>query len=310
MRTSGNFKDILRQLEEGSASQKVLNKLETYVKCDNVYEPVFRDYISKRLKDNIHPERLLQLAYNMERSDSTKFFSRSINEQLTHSITVNGENYDQFYFMNRHDTRSDNHIFKAMLEKLGRRLDDNTIEVIEKIAEHTKENKYNLILQTLDNTEFYSFRAMMFMDKLSAEDQYMLLTKGFENNNSNVLRLMRAGNPKLQTHLDQKIVADGDKDALMSAIRNTLIPIEELEVNDFLYYIAQSYSDELPETLESLYVKAEQKGRYEYMLSVCKHKNKKDVLRTICKANDKELIDRFFSIYKNSPEVKHLVPFL
>ena len=150
----------------------------------------------------------------------------------------------------------------------------------------------------------------MFMDKLSVEDQYLLLAKGFEEHNSSILRLMRSGNPKLRTYLDQKIVADGDRDILMSAIRNTLIPIEELEVNDFLYYIVQTYSNELPATLGRLYVRAEESGRYEYLLNVCQHKNKKDVLRTICKANDKELIDRFFSIYKSSPEVKHLVPFL
>lgn len=304
------FENLLYEFEESSVSKKQIDRLISFFKNDNLYKPLFDSYVSRRLHNNIHPERLLNMAYNMEKHEATKYLSEAINDRIADSIILKDESYDQFYFMYRHDTRDEYHVFKTLLSKLGDRLDDNVIKVINTIAPVIKRDKFDLIIEALGTFEFGNFRTMLFMDRLSAEEQYLLVSKALEKESITGLRMLRLSNSNLKNEIHKKVDNDGDQSIFATALRNTLIPIDTLESNEFINFIISTYGDKMPATLGRLYVRAEKESRYEYLITLGKHKNKKDVLRTICKANDKKLIDRFFSIYKNSPEVKHLVPFL
>lgn len=304
------FEELLYEFESPSVSKKQIDKLLQFLKNDHVYNALFDSYISRRLKSNIHPERLLSMAYNLEKNDGTKYLSESINARVADSITRNNESFDQFYYMNRHDTRTDNHILKSVIERIGDRLDTSVMELVGKIAPNIKMDKHLLLLKAIGSVEFGSFRATLFMERISVEDQYMLAVRAFEEGVDFASKLIRFSNKALYDYTANSISQNGDQDQLISAIRNSTIEIDKIEYNDFLHFLLSRKGEHIPATLGRLYARAEKEGRFEYLLNVCAHKNKKDVLRTICQAKDKELIDKFFSIYKDHPEVKHLAPFL
>jgi len=304
------FEALLYEFEEPSVSKRQIDKLISLLNKSHVYSTIFDSYVSRRLQANIHPERLLNMAYNLEKNDNTKYLSESINVAVANSIILKDENYDQFYFMNRHDIRVENHIFKTVIEKIGDCLDKSSIDIITKIAFNIRMDKHLLLLKALGTVEFSSFRTALFMDRLEIQDQYMLAVRAFEDNNEIAPKLLKFSNKNLYNHMSGLVSKNGDKDQFITALRNSVIEIEKIEYNDFIYFLLTTNADHIPSTLGRLYVRAEQEGRFSYLLTVCAHKNKKDVLRTLCQTKDKELIDKFFSIYKDHPDVKHLVPFL
>lgn len=304
------FEGLLYEFEEATVSKRQINKLVAFMKDSHLYNTLFDSYVSRRLEGNIHPERLLNLAYNLEKHEDLRYYSSAVNSRVVDKVVRDERNFDQFYYMYRHDTRSEYHIFPALIEKMGNRLDSSTSALAEKIASHINVDKYLLMLKAVGSIEFSSFRTTLFMDRLPVEEQYMLVSKAFEEASEVAPKLLRFSNKALYDYVTEKVIKEGDKDHLISAIRNSSIDIETIEFNDFLYFVFTKHGHHIPATLGRLYVRAESAGRYEFLLSVCANKNKKDVLRTICESKDKDLIDKFFQRYKHHPEVKHLVPFL
>lgn len=303
------FESLLREFEAPQMPKKHIEKLCEYLRNDNVYHPLFESYVSKRLQDNVHPERLLNMAYNLERDDRVAYLSKTINRQVADSMYLKKESFDQFYFMNRHDTRVDNHILVGFLDYFNDYFNDS-FEILDTIAPHIGVDKLTLILRMMENDDFGRIRNMRLMNKLPVEDQYLLMVRALESHNPHFINLIDWAKTEVLTHLSELIIRDGDKDQFASALRNTLIPITELENNFTLTQLLEIHSDEMPGTLARLYYRAEQEGRWDYLLLLGVHKNKKELLRSIVKSKDQDLIDKFFSLYKNSPEVKHLVPFL
>lgn len=306
------FDTLLREFESASMPKKFIGQLRDYLKNDNVYHPVFEAYVSTRLRDNIHPEKLLNMAYNLERDDKTSYLSRTVNRQVADHMILKKECFDQFYFMCRHDTRSDNHILNTFLSQFNDRIgySDTSIDLLEKIAPHIGTDKHSLILKMMGNDTFGNLLNMRVMNKMTAEDQYTLMIRAMEAHNANFVSMIEWGKGDVHDHIKELLLKNGDNDQFATALRNTLIPIDQLESSFKLSRMLELYSDNIPGTLARLYYRAEQENRWEYLLLLGVHKNKKEVLRSIIKAKDQELIDRFFSLYKNSPEVKHLVPFM
>lgn len=304
------FESLLKELETCSISAKQQKALLKYMEDYHVYGPLFNSYVSRRISENIHPERLLQIAYNAEMHKETNHLSKAVSNRVADSIVLREEGFDQFYFMYRHDTRTEHHIFDIVISKIGSRLDDNSLGIISKIASNLNKDKYSLMIKALTCTEYSAFRTMIFMDKLPLDEQYLLVAKALEENNAIALSLLRPSNDKLNNHITKALNTDGDYSVFASALRNTLIPIEDLDNNYLINDLIERNGITIPLTLENLYVRAEKESQWDFLIKVCAHKNKKEVLRTICNVNDKGLIDRFFAIYKHHPQVKHLTPFL
>ena len=66
------FEEVLQAAENGSLTKRHVDKLLKCMEDDNVYRPLFKHYVSQRLRANIHPERLLSLAYNLEKHLATQ----------------------------------------------------------------------------------------------------------------------------------------------------------------------------------------------------------------------------------------------
>lgn len=306
------FDTLLREFESATMPKKYIGQLRKYLENDNLYHPLFESYVSARLRDNVHPERLLNMAYNLERDDNTRYLSKTVNRQVAESMLLKRESFDQFYFMCRHDTRIDNHILGSFLDHFNDRIgySETSLGLLDKIAPHVGMDKHALILKMMGGETFGNIRNMRVMGKMSAEDQYTLMIRAMEVHNSNFTTMVEWGKGDVHDLIKEALQKNGDNDAFAIALRNTLIPITELESSYKLSRVLELYSDYIPETLDSLYYRADQENRWEYLLLLGAHKNKKEVLRSIVRSKDQELIDKFFYLYKNSPEVKHLVPFL
>ena len=292
--------------------KKYIGQLRKYLENDNLYHPLFESYVSARLRDNVHPERLLNMAYNLEKDDNTRYLSKTVNRQVAESMLLKRESFDQFYFMCRHDNRIDNHILSSFLDHFNDRIgySETSLGLLDKIAPHVGMDKHALILKMMGGETFGNIRNMRVMSKMSAEDQYALMIRAMEVHNSNFTTMVEWGKGDVHDLIKEALQKNGDNDPFAIALRNTLIPITELESSYKLSRMLELYSDYIPETLDGLYYRADQENRWEYLLLLGAHKNKKEVLRSIVRSKDQELIDKFFYLYKNSPEVKHLVPFL
>jgi len=306
------FDSLLREFESATMPKKYIGQLRKYLENDNLYHPLFESYVSARLRDNVHPERLLNMAYNLEKDDNTRYLSKTVNRQVAESMLLKRESFDQFYFMCRHDTRIDNHILSSFLDHFNDRIgySETSLGLLDKIAPHVGMDKHALILKMMGGETFGNIRNMRVMSKMSAEDQFTLMIRAMEVHNSNFTTMVEWGKGDVHDLIKESLQKNGDNDPFAIALRNTLIPITELESSYKLSRILELYSDYIPETLDSLYYRADQENRWEYLLLLGAHKNKKEVLRSIVRSKDQELIDKFFYLYKNSPEVKHLVPFL
>lgn len=303
------FEVILRKLEEPVASKKQLDQLCEYLKNDNVYNPIFESYVSRRLHVNIHPEKLLNMAYHLEERDKTKYLSRTLNRQVVSHMLLKDQCFDQFYFMNRHDLRKDNHILNSLIENFFD-YSPGSFDIFNKIAPKIEIDKYELILRVMDSGEFRSFRNLTMTEKMPIEERRLLLIKALETHNPRFEKLLEWAKADTRNHISGLLIRDGDNDQFATALRNTMIPITQLEMSYDLNQFLEAHANDIPGTLARLYYRAEQEERWEYLLILGANKNKKELLRSIVKSKDHELIDKFFSLYKNSPEVKHLVPFL
>src|SRR6185369_5132908 len=116
------FDTLLREFESATMPKKYIGQLRKYLENDNLYHPLFESYVSARLRDNVHPERLLNMAYNLEKDDNTRYLSKTVNRQVAESMLLKRESFDQFYFMCRHDNRIDNHILSSFLDHFNDRI--------------------------------------------------------------------------------------------------------------------------------------------------------------------------------------------
>lgn len=298
-------------MEEPTVSKKQLDQLCDYLKNDNVYHPVFESYVSRRLHVNIHPEKLLNMAYHLEKNDKTKYLSKTLNRQVVTHMLLKDECIDQFIFMNRHDLRKDNHILESLIDHFSEYSDSKKwIDLVDRLTPTIGMDKYDFILRLLESGEFRSFRNLVLVEKLSTEDQLFLLSRTLEKDSVWFSKVMGWIKVDAQMLLADSIVKNGDQDKFAVALRNTSLSIEELESCIFLQSFIGNHINDMPGTIARLYYRAEQEGRWEYLLTLGANKNKKELLRSIVKSKDQEMIDKFFSIYATHPEVKHLVPFM
>jgi len=306
-----SFESILRTLEDPMVADAQLKKfVYKFVKNDNVYRPLFEAYVSRRLHENVHPDRLLNIAYHLEKSEETQYLSEILNNRLFHSLSSENKNFDQFYFMCRHDLRKERHILTDLFSRLASMRVDDSIKLIETIAPNIGLNKHELIFQMLEHgIDNNRLLHLILADRLPVEDQFEVMLRAIDKH-SNVFFVMLESSSLLRGLIHDNLHKNKDKDRFAISIMNSMLHITKFESSYSFNDIIELHSKDIPEVLARLYVRAEQEERWEYLLKLGANKNKKELLRSIVKSKDHELIDKFFFLYKNYPEVKHLTPFI
>lgn len=145
---------------------------------------------------------------------------------------------------------------------------------------------------------------------MTDREQYQFWCHVLERHSPLVVMFTAVAGIEQVKYIISEIYHHGDESLFARALRKTHITIMSLEFSPELNSIIVACSKEMPETIEHLFKKAEFEKRYSYLLVVGSNKNKKDLLRSILKSGSREIIDKFFTIYKDHPEVKHLTVFL
>lgn len=305
------FEKLIASLEAPVVSEERLKLLEKYADESHIYSAIFESYIGRRIHENIHPERLLNIAYHMEWSEKTHFLSVLVNRRLAACILYKNEGFDQLYFMYRHDLRSERHVFGEMVRTLSNSRSEEAIRIINVMTPRIGIDKHLFLLRVITVDEDHpALRRLQIMDRLEIEDQFLVWAKGIENN-STIINYFNSGvEARMTQYMIENLLKHGDDSPLAKALISSNIPITKFESCYQLNNILVACSKEIPQAIETLYRRAEQDGRYEYLIMLGTNKNKKELLRSIVKSKDHDLIDKFFFIYKDHPEVKHLTPFI
>ena len=281
-----------------------------YIKKGDGKSGDFSRYVTERLEENIHPERLLNLANYTERFEETEHLSSYLNRAVAKYLIGEHKGYDHLYYMLRHDTRQERHIRKPFFQEMAEAQFDTSFKIIETLAHDIGTDKHSLLLEMLDaGHESRRLLHLHYCSKLSPEDLLEIELRALAKN-SNMFFVLFESSEKLRLLVAENIHRDNDKDKFAIALQNTNLPMESLESSFSFGLLIRSHGKDMPETLEKLYLKAEKEERWEFLLTLGSNRNKKELLRSIVKAKDTHLIDKFFSLYKNYPEVKHLTPFI
>jgi hypothetical protein len=305
------FEKLIASLEVPVVPEEKLERLLEYAKESHIYSAIFESYIGRRIHENIHPERLLNIAYHMEWSEKTHFMSLLVNRRLAACILYKNEGYDQLYFMYRHDLRSERHVFGEVVRTLSNASATEAIRIVDVITPRIGIDRHLFLLRVITVEDDYpSLRRLQMMDKLELEDQFLIWAKGIENNSTIINYFNNGVDSKMTQYMIEQLIKSGDDSPMAKALIISNISITKFESCHQLNNILVACSKQIPQTLEYLYRRAEMDGRYEYLLMLGANKNKKELLRSLVKSKDHDLIDRFFFLYKDCPEVKHLTPFL
>lgn len=306
------FEKLLLSLEELPISKDKIEQLQGYIKNSHIYSAFFESYLGTRIHQNIQPERLLNIVSYMEASKETYFFSVLVNRRLASSMLYRNEGFDQFYFLCHHDQRSDRHILIEFIKALSDTTDENILRIIDVIYSRIGIDKYALILKVLEeeSVPYTILRKTELIERLELEEQFLILTKSIEYNSVAFNYISHIIYKMYDWIVNNHLIINGDKDIFAQALSVSNIPIIKFESCYGLSRILSSCGINIPQTMDRLYYRAEQEGRYEYLLTLGANKNKKELLQSIVKSKNHELIDKFFLIYKDYPEVKHLVPFI
>ena len=308
------FEKLIREFEEPLVSNDKVATLLEYIKgstsLGRPYLSMFETYIGERLDNNIHPERLLNMANHFEKNKDTCYLSLLINRRVVLHIIYRNKAYDHFYYMCRHDERTHQHILNEMIVCLGPARISEAIRIIETIAPRINIDKHLLFLRVITFDEnSHTLPYFSFLEALNIEDQYLLWSKVIETNSSLFSYFSRI-ETVVQTYMLSCLDKNGDDDIFARAIRASNMPIATLEADHALNVVLSYCLEKIPLTIDCLFKRAELEERYYYLLILGRHKDKKELLKSIVKSKDPVLIDRFFYFYADCPEVRHLTPFI
>jgi hypothetical protein len=314
---SQDFYDYLLHFEINEASPESLANFTKLVELNKVFEYMFETYINQRLKENFHSQYLLNLIRNLEKSEKTSHLSKLVNERLVVFMTINRECFDHFYYLYRNEFRKERNVLDALIENLGRTPQsrfEEMMQIIDLISPNIGIDKYSLILLIMESKgpggKARRLLNSVVMGKLEVPDRYMVLVRAVEKHSSQVYDLQNALVAEFKVFVSNQFKTNKDQDVLALALQRCMLPITQLYNCTFLNEVLYHNAENIPHTLDYLYHRAESENLWEYLLLLGVNKNKKELLQSIVKSKSHRLIDKFFLLYKNYPEVKHLAPFL
>ncbi len=269
-----SLRNYFSLLENELIDSDHISQISTLATNQSIFTHYFEYYIVTRLQEGIKIPQLINIINNTEKIDKLNTLSAIVNIQIVSRIIYKDCGYEYLEQLQKYDLRNERHILKGLAKELGQLDVVNVIEIINKISSNTEINKFLIIIPILE---------------LSRNNRFAN-TFGF--------------------FLHEKIKIERDQNILLIALRSSSVSMAQLSYNSYFSGILNLNFDDMPDTIDYLYNKSKAEGYLEFLLVLGKNKNKKDVLRDIMSSNNDILLKRFFTLYGNEPEVKHLITFL
>ena len=306
------FKNLLVSLEEKTCSKHILESIGSDLERNQIFDSMFQNYIMQRFREKIEPERLLNLINHLERSEYTQHLGVLVNNRLASNIIWGKKSFNYLVYLCQHDTRpSERYVLQELIKQLGHIRIDETIDIVNLITPQIGIDKYTLLLKILEEYTNITVTTgyVRNFNRLDVETQYLILISAIETGSKIFRNLINSMEVPLKICISQEIYKFKDESDFTKAIRSSELASSAFDCTNFNIFI-EAYKEDIPLTLDCLYKKAEAEGQWNYLFILSHNKSKKELLKSLVKSHDNKIIDHFFLLYKNDPEVKHLVPFI
>ena len=304
------FKGLLSSLEEKTCSKHILDSIGSDLERNQIFASMFETHLMQRFRENIEFEILLNLINHLERSEYTQHLSELVNKKIAADIVWGKKNFDYLIYLCQHDTRPpERYVLNELIKQLGLIRINEALDIVNIITPHIGIDKYTLLLKILEEGKGYINGFVIILNRLDVETQYLVLISAIETGSKIFRNLIDSIDVPLKVCISQEIAKFKDESDFAKAIRNSKFSASVFDSTNFNLFI-EAYKEELPLTLDCLYKKAEAEGLWNYLFLLSHNKSRKELLKSLVKSHDNKIIDHFFLLYRNDPEVKHLAPFI
>lgn len=191
---------------------------------------------------------------------------------------------------------------------------EKALPLLKNLSEDTS-IKYQTLLLLLGEQYYVrgdKVRVLLMIDALDYSDRYELLAVSLYKDSSIFVEVQETFSEDQFREYVQKHITDDD--TLCSTIRTnecagSLCKASRLGSHQLLRVLIESAST-IPKTLEHLLKTATDCSYFDIVIQLGCCFPKKRILEIIASQNDPNLIDKFFFLYKDYPEVKKLAPFI
>lgn len=156
------------------------------------------------------------------------------------------------------------------------------------------------------------FKFLLLLDHLEMSERYSLLVESSKTHNMVFSEMEDAlGDGRFYDYVNEQM---SDNSPLCKAIRSIYTmhnsALSKLENSINLRRLLFSNPERIPETLEHVLHLATTSERYDIVIQLGSCFPKKRILGILTAHGDPNLVDKFFFLYKNYPEIKKLAPFI
>lgn len=304
------FKNLLASLEEKTCSKHILESIGSDLERNQIFDSMFQNYIMQRFRENIEFERLLNLINHLERSQYTQHLGELVNKKIAADIVWGKKSFEYLVYLCQHDIRpSERYVLNELIKQLGLIRIDEALDIVNFITPRIGMDKWTLLLRILEENKGYINGYVIIFNRLAVEDQHLVLIRAIESGSNIFGNLIGSMSIHLKVLISEEINRLKDDAPFLQAIRNGKIAAWAYDSTNFNILI-ETYKNNIPLTLNHLYDRAEAEGRWNSLFLFSHNKSKRELLTSLVKSHDNQIIDYFFFLYKNDPEVKHLAPFI
>jgi hypothetical protein len=156
------------------------------------------------------------------------------------------------------------------------------------------------------------FKFLLLLDHLELSERYDLLVESSRTHNMVFSEMEDAlGDGRFFDYVNEQMT---DESSLCKAIRSIYTmhnsSLSKLEQSINLRRLLFNNPEKIPQTLEHVLQLATTSERYDIVIQLCSCFPKKRILGILTAHGDPNLVDKFFFLYKNYPEIKRLAPFI
>lgn len=278
---------------------------------DSIDTGGFERYLLKRMDEKFPKENFLHILRNtfLHFQDLNKAaVSLIVNKYLT------GHHYaDYFYYLIKRDYRPEGSILVTTMWHLQYLLRQDALNEVSLIADKTGMDVCLLLMRLMEAyQEAPSIKRALLVDDLDPYTRYGVMCAALRYQSTAVFDTLaeNLSDSSFARILKERIRTNGDHDLLMLLLQSGKFNIAPFPMFKQFNQILFDCCDFIPKTIGFLFAKAEKEKCWELIIQMAVCFPKKDVLRVLIRAGDPILVDKFFFLYKNYPDVKNLTPFL
>lgn len=277
------------------------------------FEGIFRSWIGKRLREGISKPALLQYITWSTKLPELRVIGSLVNDVVIGDVLLRHQHHDYLYYILNYEKRTDG---SSMMVRLSRNMGpfrmEDSLQLARDISNNTNYKYHEVILEVLQNrTDSHMLNNMITMSKLTPEDQLQIIALACLKNSfvfKDLVLSLENDVLKHAVHYQSHSIPGEDK--MVHALLHTELGIPVLEERHQLTTYLLQVGPAVPYLIKHLMDRAEKEERWNYVLKLAGAYNKKESLRILLRSKDPILIDKFFFLYKDYPEVQNLTPFL